>query len=522
MAYCFDTAPGEAPELNLGGEVQRRLQQQLTVPSLNRPLTGERVLSEIVINRLNELGVQYGDLRHGREQNRSISTTDQSVSGHRLFESEGIGIRVIYKGYWGFAATDILTEQGVIEAADQAVSMAKAVAESSPEHLGLKPNQWAQEPVHTAEFHTPVGLCPFDASVATIATPFLSAAKIALEKDCIMRAVGGFYAFGRRRLFASTEGSRILTTHCVTESFLRYHGVKAGNSAYRTKEIHGISGGLEHLFSSDLVESADTLAEEALLKCTAKAPTSGNKTLILDGHNLGLTMHESVGHPTELDRVLGYEFGFAGGSFADLEKLNNFQYGSSLVNFTANNTFLYGLASQGFDDEGVACQSFPVIRNGVLVGYGQNRETSHMVGSTRSNGSCRATNWWDAPIVRIPNLYLEPGKDKLSLDELIADTKEGIFMQGRDSFSIDQMRFNFQFGSNMAWRIENGKITEPLRDVIYQSISPEFWGSCDAICDASEWEMHGTINCGKGQPMQASMMTHGAAPSRFRNIRVGY
>jgi TldD protein len=233
-------------------------------------------------------------------------------------------------------------------------------------------------------------------------------------------------------------------------------------------------------------------------------------------------MHESVGHPTELDRVLGYELGFAGGSFASLDKLGSFRYGSPIVNFTADNRLRFGGASSGFDDEGVECQSFPIIREGVLVGYGTSRETARAIGLSRSNGTCRSTGWHDAPIVRIPNLFLEPGRERLSLEELIQDTKSGILMLGRDSFSIDQMRYNFQFGADMSWRIENGKLVEPLRDVIYQSISPEFWGACDAVCDEREWRMHGVFNCGKGQPMQAGKMMHGASPARFRQIRVGY
>ena len=522
MSYQFDAVPGPEPLITRTDDVLRRLQQQQTGSSLSRPLTAEGALAEAAIKRLSEAGVQYGDLRHGRELGRVILTMNQSISGHHVVESEGMGIRAMVDGYWGFAATDDLTLKGVLEAADQAVAMARAVARSSPPELGLRPEHWAAEPVHHDEFHTPVGICPFAATAATIAEPFLSAAAAAAGKAGIVRAMGRFYAAGKRRLFASTEGSRILTTHCVTESYLRFYAVREGSSAYRTIRLPGTAGGLEHLLSGRMMACAEQYADEALLKCTAKTPASGKTTLILDGHNLGLTMHESVGHPTELDRVLGYEFGFAGGSFADLSKLGSFQYGSPIVNFTANNRVAYGLASQGYDDEGVACQSFPVIKDGVLVGYGQNRETAHSVGARRSNGCSRATGWWNTPIVRIPNLYLEPGKDRLSLADLIADTRDGIFMQGRDSFSIDQMRFNFQFGSDMAWRIENGRLTEPLRDVIYQSISPDFWGSCDAICDASEWQMHGTVNCGKGQPKQSSMMTHGAAPSRFRNIQIGY
>jgi TldD protein len=496
-------------------------------PVLLEPLLGtrerERALAHAALERLKELGVDYGDLRLGRDHSRHVMVLDENLASHGRGVSAGIGVRALVGGFWGFAASDDLTPDGAARCAERAVVLAKAVGVAADPKAALRRDQLAKEPAHRVEIHTPVGICPFTAEVEELAAEYRAAAAVALAKPGVKRVGASLPIYGRRRLFASTEGAEILTTHCVTDLMQRVTVVDQGTSAYRTMVGNGaLAGGLEHYLAADFPGNAARAAEEARLKCGAKRPEPGKYTLILDGHNLALTMHESVGHPTELDRVLGYERGFAGGSFASLEKLGNFRYGSPLVNFTADNTVRYGGASVGFDDEGVQCSRFPVIQEGILVGYGTSRETAHRVGQTRANGTCRSTHWYDAPIVRIPNLYLEPGRAKLSTEQLIADTEDGILMLGRDSFSIDQMRLNFQFGADMCWRIKGGKLVEPLRDVIYQSMSPEFWSSMDAVCDASEFQMHGVFNCGKGQPMQAAKMLHGAAPARFRDIKVGF
>ncbi|MEA1972016.1 MAG: TldD/PmbA family protein, partial [Candidatus Cloacimonadota bacterium] len=220
-------------------------------------------------------------------------------------------------------------------------------------------------------------------------------------------------------------------------------------------------------------------------------------------------------------RVLGWEADFAGISFATPEKLKNYQYGSKLVNFSGDNTLEAGLATAGYDDDGVPGQKWSIIKDGILNEYGTTRETAPFIGESMSRGCNRATYYYDIPINRIPNLYLEPGKEKLSPQDLISDTEDGIYIEGRGSFSIDQHRVNFQFGGDMFWEIKNGKKTRPLKKIIYKSNNPEFWNSVDAICDKRFWEPFGVTNCGKGQPMQVGRMTHGASPTRFRNIRVG-
>jgi TldD protein len=245
------------------------------------------------------------------------------------------------------------------------------------------------------------------------------------------------------------------------------------------------------------------------------------RTLLLDPIHMSLTMHESVGHPTELDRVLGWEADFAGISFATPEKLGSFQYGSPIVNFVADNTLADGLASAGYDDDGVPNQKWYIVKDGILNEYGTTRATAPFIGQQLSRGCNRATHYYDFPINRIPNLYLEPGKEPLSPNELIADTKDGVMIEGQGSFSIDQHRVNFQFGGDMFWEIKDGKKVRPLKKIIYRSNNPEFWNSVDAICDERFFRTFGVSNCGKGQPGQRGRMTHGGALARFRNIRVG-
>jgi TldD protein len=272
----------------------------------------------------------------------------------------------------------------------------------------------------------------------------------------------------------------------------------------------------------DLINIAKQIAEEALIK--VKADTLGEeqrRALILDPNHLGLTMHESVGHATELDRVLGWEADYAGVSFATPEKLNNYQYGSELINFVGDNTLEGGLATLGFDDDGVPGQKWYIIKDGILKEYGSTRDTALEIGLNSSRGCNRATYYFNQPINRIPNLYLLPGTKPLTPGELIADTEDGVYIQGRGSYSIDHHRINFQFGGDFFWEIKNGKLLRPLKKVIYKSYNPEFWNSCDAICDERFWRPFGVVNCGKGQPSQTARMTHGSAPARFRNIRVG-
>jgi TldD protein len=269
----------------------------------------------------------------------------------------------------------------------------------------------------------------------------------------------------------------------------------------------------------DLMNNAQRLAEEAVQLLDAEPCPSITTTLILDGNQLGLQIHESIGHPTELDRVLGSEAAYAGMSFVTPEKRGNLKYGSDIMHVTHDSTLAGGLGSFGYDDDGVKSQRVDLIKNGLFLNYLTSRETAHVVGDTRSNGTNRADGWNRIPIIRMTNINLEPGAGTLA--ELIADTKEGVFMSTNRSWSIDDRRLNFQFGCEIAWEIVDGKLGRMFKNPNYTGITPVFWGSLDRICGPEEWVIWGTPNCGKGQPGQTAHVAHGAAPSRFRNVQVG-
>jgi TldD protein len=324
------------------------------------------------------------------------------------------------------------------------------------------------------------------------------------------------------KLFGSTLGTRLNLETVYIEPMFMATAVTAEDSQSRTYSAGGQAVGWEYIQNLNLIEKAEKIAEEAIMK--VKADSLGpekRRTLILDPFHMALTMHESVGHPTELDRVLGWEADYAGISFATPEKLGKFHYGSKIVNFVADNLLERGLATAGYDDDGVPNQKWYIVKDGILNEYGTTRATAPFIDQKMSRGCNRATNYYDFPINRIPNLYLEPGKEELSPQQLIADTKDGIYIEGRGSFSIDQHRINFQFGGDMFWEIKNGKKIRPLKKVLYKSNNPEFWNSVDAICDKRFFQTFGVTNCGKGQPSQRGRMTHGGATARFRNIRVG-
>ncbi|HZU86705.1 MAG TPA: TldD/PmbA family protein, partial [Anaerolineaceae bacterium] len=265
-------------------------------------------------------------------------------------------------------------------------------------------------------------------------------------------------------------------------------------------------------------EATRVAEEAAALLTAAPCPAEINTTIILGGDQLALQIHESCGHATELDRVYGSEAAYAGTSFLTTEKLGNFHYGSPVVNLTADSIRPLGLGTFGWDDEGIAAQSTPLVKDGLFVNYLMSRETASRLGRV-SNGCMRASEWNRLPIIRMTNISIEPGT--WELEDLIADTDDGIYMETNRSWSIDDRRYNFQFGTELGYEIKNGKRTRMLRNPTYTSVTPEFWNSCDAVCNEKHWRMYGTPNCGKGQPSQVAHTGHGAAPARFRNIRVG-
>jgi len=488
------------------------------VDVLNKDRTHRDVLLDVAMNEARSLGADYADIRIQNTRSEMIYLRNLSLKYTSGSVEEGYGIRVLKDGAWGFAHANVFTKEAVLATVKKAAAIAvqSARVKNGP---GLR---LAAERSYLDTYETPVEWDPFEIPLQEKVEMMLEVNKTLLNFADVKTAMFYIQSQTDRKLFGSTQGTRLDITTTFVSPYLQATAVANGDSQSRGLTYAGGAGGWELIDALDLMGQAPRIAEEAIAKCYAATLGDPRRmSLILDPFNLGLTMHESVGHPTELDRVLGWEADYAGISFATPEKLGNFRYGSELVNFLGDNTLEGGLATAGYDDDGVPGQKWHIIKDGILVAYGTTRDTAPFIGQDYSRGCSRATRYYDFPINRIPNLYLCPGQDQLSPQDLIADTEDGVMIEGLGSFSIDQHRVNFQFGGDMFWEIKNGKRTRMLKKILYKSNNPEFWNACDAICDRRFWQPVSVTNCGKGQPNQAGRMTHGAAPSRFRNIRVG-
>lgn len=473
---------------------------------------------DLAMQEARRLGADYADIRIHKTQAEVIFLRNLSLKQTELHELYGYGIRVFKDGAWGFAHSNVFSEEEVLKTTRRAYQIAQQ-SQRLKHGNGLK---LAYERGYIDSYRTPHCIDPLSVPLDEKVEMMMEVNKTLLSYDLIKQAMFVLECRKDEKQFASTLGSRLDICTMYVEPMFRAVAITPEDSQSRSFREGGRACGWEYIRSMNLQEKAEKVAEEAIMK--VKADSLGaeeRRTVILDPIHLGLTMHESVGHPTELDRVLGWEADFAGISFATPEKLGNFRYGSKIVNFVADNTLEGGLATAGYDDDGVPSQKWYLIKAGILNEYGTTRATAPFIGQDMSRGCNRATHYYDFPINRIPNLYLEPGKDELSPNDLIADCKDAIYIEGQGSFSIDQHRVNFQFGGDMFWEIKNGKKIRPLKKVLYKSNNPEFWNSVDAICDSRFFKTFGVTNCGKGQPGQRGRMTHGASTARFRDIRIG-
>ncbi len=474
-------------------------------------------LARLALDTAAQRGASYADVRAIEFDREDIQVKNGEVGGLDIGDSAGLGVRVLVGGAWGFAATDDLTKEGAERCAAEAVAIGRASA--SLEH---EPVRLAPEPKHRAVWSSTCAIDPF-------AVPLEKKLDLLFRIDAEMRAVRGvknaesFLSFQRKRQhFLSTEGSDIEQT--LTRSGGGFSSTAVSDDDVQRRSFPQAEGfhqllGYEFIESIPFVENARRIAEESVALLTADQCPAGEHDIILEGSQLALQIHESVGHPTELDRVLGMEANYAGTSFLTLEKKGKLQFGSKLVNLVADATLDHGLGSFGFDDDGVQAQRWHIVRDGLFEGYLTSRELAHRVGDTRSKGCVRSDGWFHIPMIRMVNLSLMPGSG--SLDDLLNDTDHGLYMETNRSWSIDQLRYNFQFKTELAWEIRKGKKIRLLKNPTYQGITTEFWNSCDFVCGPEEWKPWGVTNCGKGQPGQVAEITHGAAPSRFRKVRVG-
>jgi TldD protein len=480
-------------------------------------------LATLAIALIRQVGCEYGDIRLGTYHHQRLTARDRSLSNLSDNVSSGFGVRVLLNGAWGFAASHRKTPEEVTRIVAQAVEIAKGSRLTQQEPVRLVPVE-----AYRDTYVTPIEIDPFAVPIAEKAELLLNITDRLLsypEKG--LKKAYSFLSFTREeKTFASTEGSLIEQTIYRSYSGFGCTAVANGDAQTRNYERSPLNLGYEHINPSDLLANVNRVAEEAIEKVHApEGPSNTRTSLILKPTNLWLTIHESVGHPTELDRVYGYEANFAGTSFATTDKLRELQYGAPWINFVADRTQPNGRGTMGYDDEGVKAQKWHVVKDGILVDYLTDRETAYRLGRDSSNGSAYADSWSSVPMVRIPNLGLEPGEDggshTATLEEMIADTKDGILIDGIGSFSIDQQRRNFQFGGDAFWKVENGKVVGMLKNVTYHSMTTDFWNSIDAIAPAAQRMQCGTNMCGKGEPMQLAQMTHACVPVRVRDIQIG-
>lgn len=480
-------------------------------------------LATLAIDLIRKAGCEYGDIRLCHYRHQNLSARDRSLSQLSDNVSSGFGVRVLLDGAWGFVASHRLIPSEISRIVALAVETAKGSRLTQQQPIKLVPVAAYQD-----KYITPIQIDPFEISIQEKAELLLNINEqfLAYENQGIKKAYSFLKFTKEDKIFASTVGSVIEQIIYRSYPGMRCTAIANGDAKSRNYEHPPLNIGYEHIDSQDLLGNIERVATEAISKVNApELSKDGKTTLILKPSNLFLTIHESVGHPTELDRVYGYEANFAGTSFATTDKLHKLQYAAPWINLVADRTQPQGRSTMAYDDEGVPAQQWYVVKDGILNNYLTDRETAYRLGLSSSNGCAFADSWSSTPMVRIPNLGLEPGKPgdshTATLEEMIADTEDGILIDGIGSFSIDQQRRNFQFGGDAFWQIKGGKITGMLKNVTYHSMTTDFWNSIDALGDESELAQYGTNMCGKGEPMQLAQMTHACVPVRVRDIHVG-
>ncbi len=497
-------------------------------------VAAKKLLADVALNTAKSKGASYADIRINRYLNQVVATREKRVENVSNTESFGVGVRVIANGCWGFAATNDVTKEGVAKTAERAVAVAKANAKLFTEPLQLAPQKGYGE----VSWKTPIEKSAFEVPIKEKIDLLLGVNNEGLSNGASFMS-SSIFMVNEQKYFASTDGSYIdQDIHRIWPNFTITKIDKASGKFETRNALSSPMGmGYEYLIPNDnekvksnlltlyrnrydiLGDARDAAAHVAeKLKATSIEP--GKYDLILDPSHLFLTIHESVGHPTELDRVLGYEANYAGTSFLTLDKWRSkkFNFGNKLVNFVADKTRPYGLATIGYDDDGVQCGNWDIIKDGILVNYQTIRDQAHIIGLKASQGCSYADSWSSVPFQRMPNVSLQPGDAKVA--DMIKNTEKGIYMLGRNSYSIDQQRYNFQFSSQLAYEIKNGEIVGMLKDASYQSNTQEFWNSCAAIAGKEDFRLGGSFSDGKGQPGQVNAVSHGCSTTKFTGINV--
>ncbi len=477
-----------------------------------------RDVTERALDTATARGATYADVRVVRRREESIAIKSGRVEGVASGENEGFGVRVLVDGAWGFAASHILTAAEADRVAGEAVRIARASATALRHQTRLD-----DRPAAHGTYETPLLEDPFGVALETKIADLLGADRAAAAVKGIAYTESSYAAQREWKTFAATDGS--LTEQVITHVGAAVEANAVDGDEHQRRSYPDSGGGwqaagYEYIRGLGLADRAEPLAEEAVELLTAPQCPSGRFTIILDPSQLYLQVHELCGHPTELDRVFGTEASYAGTSFLTTDKLDDgFRYGSDLIDIVADATAPGGMGTFGWDDEGVAAQAVPLIQGGILVGYLSSRETAPRIGR-QSGGAMRADGWNRIPLIRMTNINLLP-KPGMSLDDIVADTDDGLYLASNRSWSIDDRRLNFQFATEVAYEIKGGKKGRLFKNPTYTGITYEFWRSCDAVGDESSYVMLGTPNCGKGEPGQTGHVGHAVPGARFRNVQVG-
>ncbi|RBQ03060.1 TldD/PmbA family protein [Pedobacter miscanthi] len=496
----------------------------------------KKKMADVALNAAKSKGATYADVRIGRYLNQVVATRETRVENISNSESYGLGVRVIANGSWGFAATNNMDDASIAKAAEAAVAIAKGNAKLMEEPVQLAPQKGFGE----VSWKTPIEINAFEVPIADKVDLLLKVNSEAM-KGGAKYISSNLFMINEQKYFASTDGSyidqdihRIWPTFTLTKTdaasgkFETRNALSApmgmGFEYLKPKDEEKIKGGPVTMYKKryDILEDVREAAIHVDEKLKAKPIAPGKYDLVLDPSHLFLTIHESVGHPTELDRVLGYEANYAGTSFLTLDKWESkkFNFGSKEVNIIADKLETGSLGAVGYDDEGVKCGKWDIIKDGILVNYQTIRDQAHILGLKESQGCCYADSWDSIQFQRMPNVSLAPGNAALSAADMVKNVEKGIYMFGRNSYSIDQQRYNFQFSAQLAYEIKEGKIVGMFKDAAYQANTQEFWNSCVQRCDKNDYRLGGTFSDGKGQPGQASAVSHGSATTRFNGVNV--
>ncbi len=482
-------------------------------------------LAAFALERAKKSGASYADIRINRYRNQVVNlrshpdfATGKLNHVPAVSESEafGFGVRVIASGAWGFAASNRVTEDEIARAVEEAIEIGKANASLRRGPLQLAPVRAYQD-----LYRTPIAKDPFSVPIPEKLQLLRSVADEVKKVPWVFSVAGFIAQRVEHRFLASSEGSQIEQhVYQIAPEFTATAVEKGRKQKSRTYRPNAVTAGYEAVERAKMLEHARRVGEEAVSHLKAPSVAAGKKDLVLLSTHLALTIHESIGHSTELDRALGYEANVAGTSFLTTDKLGKFRVGAEIVNFNGDRIREGSLSTCGYDDDGVKTRQFPIIQKGIFVGYQTIRDQAHLIGQKESMGCCYADSYASVPFQRMPNVWLEPAKTAVTLADLVSGVDDGVLIDGRGSYSIDHQRFNFQFGGDAFWEIKGGKVGRQIADVAYQSRTPDFWSACDGIAGEELWQNVGLNADGKGEPGQINAMSHGCSPSRFRQMNV--